>query len=52
MIGPGGSGGSSVLAGQNLDQDPRNGDLLYCDVQFATNGVIKRIIYSTNITGR
>lgn len=31
--------------------DPSNGDLLYCDVQNATDSVIKRIIYNTTVTG-
>ena len=31
--------------------DPNNGDLLYCDVQNATDAVIKRIVYNSTFTG-
>jgi glucose/arabinose dehydrogenase len=31
--------------------DPSNGDLLYCDLQNGTNGVVKRIIYDSTFTG-
>jgi glucose/arabinose dehydrogenase/mono/diheme cytochrome c family protein len=31
--------------------DPRNGDVLYVDLRFGTNSVIRRIVYNTNFVG-
>lgn len=31
--------------------DPRNGDVLYIDLRFGTNSIIRRIVYNTNFTG-
>lgn len=44
--GPFNAGGISAFG-----TDPRNGDVLYVDLRFGTNAVIRRIVYSTNFVG-
>jgi glucose/arabinose dehydrogenase/mono/diheme cytochrome c family protein len=44
--GPFNAGGISAFG-----RDPRNGDVLYVDLRFGTNSVIRRIVNNTNFTG-
>ena len=44
--GPFNAGGISCFG-----TDPRNGDILYVDLRFGTNSVIRRIVYNTNFVG-